>query len=558
MVRGLLPAFVLCAASATAASCGGDEFCTQGSYECSGNSPPAAGFTASGSGGTSNTSLGGATGQGGFANAAGSAATGGLAGDSGVGQGGLAGTATGDAATGGSTGTNGAGEGGEGGGPGLCDLASPVAGCVLASGRTGIYVAPANASGDDGNDGSQGAPVATLTHAIELAASDQVPIFVCAGTYDEHVEVTSGGLAIYGSYACDNATWTYDPAQPSRIAPSANTEALFVNGVHGGLQLFDLEFAGANASDPGASSIAVFVSASESVTFTHVHVVAGNGVDGANGARDEYTYPDPALLSGNDASGNTPGGAQNDCPMCEGATVITSGGSGGLAQQTGTPGEPQAYGGGQGGTVNATDCSNGSRGGDAQSTMAGAGAQQHGSLTSDGWLPVSGDPGQTGQPGQGGGGGGGAATSGGGAGGGGACGGCGGKAGQGGAGGGASIAILSLGSKLTLLSCSLETGTAGTGGDGHSGQSGQSGGTRGSHSKMGCPGGNGGDGSSGGPGGGGAGGISVGVVSTGSTVTISPDTTVTPGTAGAGGHGAGTDNGDHSGVAGVAQPTLEL
>jgi hypothetical protein len=472
-----------------------------------------------------------------------------------LGEGGFGESASGGTATGGSTGASNGGEGGEGGdGPSLCDLASPVTGCVLPPGSVAIYVAPPSAYGDDENDGTQEKPVATLARALELAADDQLPILVCSGSYDEHVEITTSGLAIHGSYGCDNSVWTYDPSKPSRIAPSSNTEALRVSDVRG-LEIDDMELVSANATDPGASSVAVFVTVSDDVTFTRVHVIAGNGAKGADGHRDEYAYPDPAALKGYDASGDTPGPAQDTCPVCEGATIETIGGSGGLAQQTGTPGEPHEYGGGAGGSIDALDCTNGSRGGNAPAASDGAGASAHGTLTSDGWSPSPGDPGDSGQPGQGGGGGAGAAMSGGGAGGGGACGGCGGNGGQSGMGGGASIAILSLGSRITLTSCVLETSAAGAGGNGHSGQDGQVGGMRGNGSKNGCSGGPGGSGGVGGGGGGGAGGISVGIASTGSSVSAGADTIITPGTAGPGGHGGGADN---SGVPGVAEQRLEL
>jgi hypothetical protein len=480
-------------------------------------------------------------------------AAGGLAGDSAFGEGGFG--EGGDSATGGSTGTSSGGEGGEGGGePVTCDPASPVAGCVLPPSDSGIYVAPASANGNDDNEGGQDSPVATLARALELAAHDKLPIFVCSGTYDEHVEITTSKLVLRGSYRCDDSVWMYDPNKPSRIAPSAETEALRISNVHG-LELDDLELVSVNATTPGASSVAVFVSVSDGVKFTRVHAVAGDGAKGADGRRDQYVYPDPEELKGNDASGDAPGPAQNACPVCEGATSVTMGGRGGLAQQTGAPGEPHEYGGGAGGSIEAMDCTNGSRGGDAPAASDGAGARALGTLTSDGWSPSSGDPGDSGEPGQGGGGGAGAPLSGDGAGGGGACGGCGGKGGQAGTGGGASIAILALGSRLTLTSCVLETGAAGAGGNGRSGQDGQPGGMRGNGSKNACDGGPGGSGGVGGGGGGGAGGISVGVAFTGSSISVGPDSTITPGRAGAAGLGGGDDN---AGVPGAAEQLLEL
>lgn len=547
VVRGLFPAFILCAVSATSVSCGSDDFCSQGSYECSGSSPPPAGT--SGSGGSAGAAIGG-TGQGGYANAAGSFASGGLAGQSALGEGGVGESASGGTATGGSTGTSGGGEGGEGGdGPSVCDPASPVAGCILLRAASGIYVA---AHGDDQSEGTQDRPVATLTHAIELAADDQLPIFVCSGTYDEHVEITTSGLALHGSYGCDNSVWSYDPSKPSRIAPSSKTEALRVSNVNG-LDVYDLELASANASEPGASSVAVFLTVSDGVTFTRVHVIAGNGAKGADGTLEPFSYRNVSELDGHESTSDS-GADALDC-TCEASSEHTRGARGGDGGQDGGTGEPSDLGGGQPGAHGAS-CSNGGLGEDAPAADGGPGAMQSGSLTVDGWTAMMGGDGANGRPGQGGGGGGGGKTSGYGGGGGGACGGCGGKGGGGGGGGGASIAVLAVGASVTLNHCLLETATAGAGGRGAHGQVGQGGGIGGVRYGSACNGGNGGQGGHGGPGGGGAGGISVAIVATdGSGISFGPDSTILPGTPGPGGLGGGPDN---SGLPGVAQPALEL
>ena len=546
VVRGLFPAFILCAVSATSVSCGSDDFCSQGSYECSGSSPPPAG--ASGSGGSAGAAIGG-TGQGGYANAAGSFASGGLAGQSALGEGGVGESASGGSATGGSTGTSSGGEGGEGGdGPSVCDPASPLAGCVLPPDLSAIYVA---AYGNDRHHGSQDAPVATLAHAIELAADDQRPIFVCSGTYDEHVQITTSGLTLHGSYACDSSVWTYDPNKPSRIAPSSKGEALRIDEVDG-LAIDDLEFVSANASEPGANSVAVFVSVSNRVTFARVHAIAGTGAKGPDGTLEPFSYGDLSELKGHDSTSDA-GADPLDC-TCEASTEHTRGARGGDGGQDGGTGEPPDLGGGQPGAHGAS-CSNGGLGEDAPAADDGPGAVQLGALTLDGFTPALGSDGGNGRPGQGGGGGGGGKASGDGGGGGGACGGCGGKGGGAGAGGGASIALLALDSNLTLESCSLQTSAAGAGGKGGHGQAGQSGGIGGIRYGSACNGGNGGHGGHGGPGGGGAGGISVGIAFTGSYISVGPDSIIVPGAPGPGGIGAGADN---SGVPGVAQPTLEL
>lgn len=550
VLRRSIPGLVFLASGALAASCGGDDFCSQGSYECTGGTQPStAGFPSAG--GTSGDGLGGSTGTGGFA-ASPTAGFPSVGGTSGSGEAGTetGGTSSGGAPTGGTMGDSGnAGEGGEAGAAAAAcaDPDSPTARCVLDVGAAGIYVAP---SGSDDNDGTQSAPVASITHALELAGAYPVPIFVCAGTYQEHVEVTTNGTSLHGAYTCDNATWTYDPTVVSRIAPTSKDEALRVKDVTG-LTVMDMELASANATDAGASSVAVFVSGAQAVTFVRDHIVAGDGVKGDDGVLEPYTYPDSSSLRGIDATSDTGAAAMDSC-VCEGATVMSAGGPGGSVAQDGGVGQPD-LGGGAGG-MRGTACTSGGGGGNAPAAADGNAARTRGAIDLSGWLAAAGEDGQNGAPGQGGGGGGGGKTSGDGGGGGGACGGCGGKGGPGGTGGGASIAVLVLASQVRLDSCILQTGTAGNGGAGIGGQAGQDGGAHGNGFNMGCSGGNGGRGGDGGAGGGGAGGISVGIVSAMmSTINFDETTTYLPGTAGVGGRGAGADN---NGLSGVTQKAL--
>jgi hypothetical protein len=457
----------------------------------------------------------------------------------------------------GSGGASGSGDAGMGGmGPETCDPADLSPGCVLKT--TGaIFVAPSAQGGDDTHDGTQSAPVLTVTKAIALAAGINIPIYICSGTYKEHVEVTTDNIALRGGFTCDASVWTYDRGKRARIAPSTKDEALRVRDVTG-LEVTDLELVSANATEPGASSVAIFVSGSEDVVFTRLHVVAGNGADGEDGVLEGFAYATQEELKGNDAvedvAGDQPGAARNDCPVCEDTTVLTKGGQGGLPLQDGTQGQPD-LGGGAAGQAGASDCTNGERGSDALMALDGVGADASGSIGPSGWVATTGAQGENGSPGQGGGGGGGEAALDGGAGGGGACGGCGGKGGGAGLSGGASIAVLIADSKATLEACTLETHQAGNGGSGSSGQLGQPGGNRGLPTGDACLGGPGGDGANGGGGGGGAGGISVGIVSTISTVSIDTRTLITPGTPGEGGTGGGDLN---SGIAGVAQAQLVL
>jgi hypothetical protein len=519
-------------AGALGSSCGGDDFCAEGSYECSGSSA-AAGTGGSGSG------SGGATGGGGSA-AGGTGASGGDAAS------GSAGSSSGSS-SGGTTGAAGESNGGEGGaagsGPVRCDADAPTVGCLVPS-KGGVFVAT---SGDDDQDGSQAAPVKTVTRALELASASRTNIYVCTGTYREHVLVTDDGLSLRGGYRCDDGEWTYDGTR-ARIAPNTENEALRVEGVSG-LTVTDLELTARNATTPGASSVAVFVTKSDDVTFERLSVQAGKGAPGSDGQDGATLGSNWAAenLDGNSANG-TSGGPYKDCTCADGSQ--TKGGSGGAGSSVtgGGNGEPE-LGGGEGGTLNLV-CSNGGGGNDgnpAEAFADASGASMRGALDADaGWQPAAGTDGKTGSPGQGGGGGAGGTTGGGG---GGACGGCGGRGGAGGRGGGGSIAILIADSTVVVTDSDIAAGDAGNGGRGASGQPGQIGGDAGVKAGLGCNGGSGGKGADGAPGGGGAGGVSIGILSNAASEVTASENSFTLGEPGSGGTGAGANNGGVEGLA---------
>lgn len=538
--------------------CGGEEFCAQGSYECSNGGSAgtsSAGSSAAGTGATGGDGFG-ATGSAGSAAAsagfgAGSSAEGGGAG---VGE-----------DVGGSDG--GAGEGGAGGadqGPAPCDSSALEAGCVVSE-DGGIFVSAVEGN-DDRGDGTQAAPFETLGAAIEHMASldNPLPIYVCKATYREQITVATDDAEIHGGFACPKSAgpWVFDPTERPRLAPTSRGVVLKLQRLEG-FALSDLEIAAVAAVDAGESSVAVVLDRAMDVTFTRVSIVAGNGKDGTNATRREYTYPDAEKLGGNNATGPTGGVAQNSC-LCPGPTGNPKGGAGGNGGLNtiagGKAGSPE-LGGGAGG-LSGAQCNAGGAGGDGANALKvddGRGAQVHGAISTDmGWKPRDGEPGQPGGPGQGGGGGTGAlglANAGGG--GGGACGGCGGRAGDPGGGGGASIGVVALDSSITLESCEIQTGDAGDGGRGAVGQEGQIGGAHGNGTGMGCQGGNGGTGAGGGAGGGGAGGISVGVLwDGGREPVLSGSTDVDYGNEGAGGPGAGADGND--GIAGIAMTIVNI
>jgi hypothetical protein len=484
---------------------------------------------------------------------AGSAGAGGKAGSSGTtGNAGTAGSTTGGGQGDGGESSMGAaaGNGGEDSGeppPPDCDPNDLEDGCVRSA---GIFV---STSGDDDNDGTASEPLATISAAVTLAASTGAPIFVCGGTYAEHVVITEDNLEIHGGFACPrgDAAWVYDSAQRPRIAPTTTGYALRVTNVDG-LTVTDLEFESADAEKPGESSVAVFLSRSVDVEFTRVWITAGDGMRGVDGTREESNHFSGSL-KGLGAMADE-GGVFSACSCDDGTmSVGGGGGDGGLSPSPGGAGSPDE-GAGQPGIVGSCAAGGtGQDGGNATASPDGPGAMTFGSLTTSGWAPSSGTPGPNGTPGQGGGGGAGAASGGGG---GGACGGCGGKGGGAGTGGGGSIGLASFRSTVSLTSVTIATGDAGDGGAGIDGEVGQVGGTKGGGGSFACDGGNGGTGADGAAGGGGAGGISVGILSTSNSNVTAASMTYDIGMAGDAGPAAmGSTN---AGVPGVADETLDV
>jgi hypothetical protein len=448
-----------------------------------------------------------------------------------------------------------AGDGGEAGGVVPCDpTKSPSEESCVVSNDYAIFVAP---TGKDTALGTTSAPVKTIAKAVELAGAAKI-VIACDGTYDEQVKLTSG-VKLYGGFSCPGSAtpWSYEANKKATVAPSARGLALSLASGASTVVIEDFEFDARDGVDPGESSVAMFVNTSTNVALTRVKLVAGKGVDGANGSLNAVTFPLAAVLKGNSASGDT-GGAFNlvMCPV-GGNTTGAAGGSGGGGVTPGGTGLPD-LGAGKGG-MQGLDCGiggTGITGANAASQPPALGAVKLGTITPVGWTGASGTDGTPGTPGQGGGGGTGAATGGGGGGGG--AGGCGGAGGTGGKAGGSSIALLVLNSTVAMTANELMAGNAGKGGSGVAGQGGQTpGGSAGVQVPDGCGGGKGGAGGAGGAGGGAAGGISVGVAYVGSTAPT-PDAATTIATGTAGSKGIGGVAGTNDGIGGVKQDVLQV
>jgi len=459
----------------------------------------------------------------------------------------------GDGGTGDSSGNAGdAGAGGEPNPP--CDpTLSPSAEACLVSNEFAIFADPA---AKESGVGTKASPVNTIAKALQLAGDDKI-VIACNATFDEQVKI-SGGARIYGGFACPGSAspWTYEEGKRAKVAPTARGFALSVAAGAAVVDIEDVEFDAKDGVDAGESSIAAFVKESTSVAFHRVKLVAGKGVDGADGVRVDVAFPVQEKLNGFAAKGDNGGDPNPQTCAAGSSTRGGRGGDGGGSASSGTAGLPD-LGAGAGGIVTKT-CNSGGGGGDgadAPPQPPSPGAAKVGRISPTGWSGIPGTDGTPGIPGQGGGGGAGAATGGGGGGGG--AGGCGGVGGTGGKAGGSSVALLVLNSTLSFDASELSTATAGNGGKGIAGQEGQLiAGSAGPFVSDGCGGGKGGKGGKGGAGGGAAGGISAGIAYQGTAPTPDAATTITVGMSGT--KGFGGVPGTNDGIDGKAQSILEV
>jgi hypothetical protein len=426
--------------------------------------------------------------------------------------------------------------------------------CVVSS--YAVFVDAAN--GWATNPGTRESPVNSITAALgKLGGKSRV--YICEGTYPEHVKLTSS-VSLYGGFACG----TWGPSEKkAKIAPADAGYALEVNGGAG--TVADVELVAQPGTSTVLSSIAAFVVSSSQLTLRRVKIQAGAGFHGDDGASATTGTANPASLDGNVGNATTGGPAKTCSCSTGGSSKGGKGGDTGAVEPNGTNGET-AYvppssltatgaGGTRSGCEGGPGANNGVQGSDAP-PAGDAPSPGLGTLAATGWRPGEGTSGSNAAPGQGGGGGGsyakGAPAQNGG-GGSGACGGCGGGGGGGGKAGGASVALVVFQSTVILEASELLTANAGNGGAGKPGADGAAGGIGGNRGNNACVGGAGGNGGKGGAGSGGAGGISVGVLYKGPKPTLdaTPVTTGDKGTPGVG--GAGND-----GPYGQKAETLEV
>ncbi|HEY6077696.1 MAG TPA: DUF1565 domain-containing protein, partial [Polyangiaceae bacterium] len=251
------------------ANCGPHTPSTAGSSGTSGDGGEA-GSPDPGTGGTQ--SQAGTSGEGGGSGGAGGS------GDAGGSGGGASGTA-GDGGA--------AGAGGSGTGP--CDRAqSPHDEACLVSDDFAVFV---SAVGSDANAGTQDAPVASLTKAVELAAGTKL-VLVCTDTYDEHVNIMRGAQ-VFGGFSC--ADWSPDAAKPL-FKPSTAGPALKIDTVTETVLLDSLDFEVGDAVAAGETALTTIINESPAVTLRALSLKAGKGKTGANGTLTTFTFPNASEL----------------------------------------------------------------------------------------------------------------------------------------------------------------------------------------------------------------------------------------------------------------------
>jgi hypothetical protein len=203
-------------------------------------------------------------------------------------SGGTGGTAASSGA-GGTSGSTGSGGAGATGGTGPVCPDDPADGPVAE--ECGVWVS--ESLGDDENPGTQSAPVASLTHAIELAKDGTRHVFTCGEEWFGPL-VLPGTVSLHGGFNCKNGWFYSGTAQQARIGAESDQIPLTVTGsVEGVVALLtDFHVESRSAKIPGGSAIALYVSdyvhgedfAPEVLRIRRCKIIAGYGADGLDGA----------------------------------------------------------------------------------------------------------------------------------------------------------------------------------------------------------------------------------------------------------------------------------
>src|SRR5690606_20856802 len=112
--------------------------------------------------------------------------------------------------------------------------------------------------------------------------------------------------------------------------------ALTVSAIAESLRVMGFGFESADATEPGGSSIAVFIESSEGVVFDNTRLSAGAGASGADGETVDVVFPPKSELDG--VNGTALAGGTMEPVECP-AGGTTRGGAGGTTAPL--PGGPR-------------------------------------------------------------------------------------------------------------------------------------------------------------------------------------------------------------------------
>jgi len=172
-----------------------------------------------------------------------------------------------------------------------------------------VFVAPPPL-GNDNNNGSISAPMATIGNAQQLTSAFRSSLYVAQGTYNESV-IVQNGVSIYGAYDASD-TWARAVDHTTTII-GQNGAAIAAASVSQATILDRLTVIASSPSDRGNSSIAInILSSGAGLEIRNCVIIAGDGSRGDDGVRGS-----------NGSSGGNASGGSNGCDGC------SSGGYGG-------------------------------------------------------------------------------------------------------------------------------------------------------------------------------------------------------------------------------------
>ncbi|MCA9537878.1 MAG: terpene cyclase/mutase family protein, partial [Myxococcales bacterium] len=170
-----------------------------------------------------------------------------------------------------------------------------------------IFLAPAPI-GNDGNNGTMNAPVATFNRAMNLAQGSNPPKYVLAaeGIYDGTLTMRSG-VSIYGGYRPD-AGWRRDATYETIV--NGGTRGVIAQNLNAATRLDRVTVYSASNAAVGGSSYGIFIADSGNfLTVNRGKVIAGDGGSGSLGANGSNG------VAGRDGSGGDDG-CDGVCGVC--------------------------------------------------------------------------------------------------------------------------------------------------------------------------------------------------------------------------------------------------